>query len=499
MASQSIFIPWFISFLLFLACGYLYWAHRHDRQQQRQLLLSLKEEESLQTLVSEQSIELQQARQQEALYKRLAENAMDCIWLLDLQTYTFEYVSPSVYQLRGLTAEEAVGETLEDAFTPDSVSKIYKMLNHTMEQLMSTEEYVSNGIVCQLEQYKRDGTMVFIEVSIRMIFEQQGTLKILGVSRDISEKRKLEERLSKEQEEAKIQSFIYEALFKNTRDAVAYFDDEERIVAINDRFSSLFGYTREEANGRYINDLVFSQHRKGDTDILPIALETIQASTVELQTIRYHRDGTPIHVLAKGVPIYINGTFWGGYGVYTDITPLKQTEKQLQYLATTDALTGLFNRRHFMESASVELEKTKRYHHPLSLILLDIDHFKRVNDTYGHDVGDMVLVLLSNQLKQHARNTDEVFRLGGEEFGMLLPSTGIDGAYVAAERLRVAIEGKKFINGHHEIYFTISLGIAQVTDDVEDVDTLFKAADHALYEAKSRGRNQVVLSEQSHH
>lgn len=366
-----------------------------------------------------------------------------------------------------------------------------------MEQLMSKEEEdVSTGIVCQLEQYKHDGTIAFMEVSIRMIFEQQGTLKILGVSRDVSEKRQLEETLSQEQEEAKVQSCIYEALFKNTRDAVAYFDDEERIVAINDRFSSLFGYTREEAKDQYINNVVFSKNRKADSEVMPIALETIQASTVELQTTRYHRDGTPIHVLAKGVPIYINGKFWGGYGVYTDITPLKQTEKKLQLLATTDALTGLFNRRQFMDSASTELRKAMRYHLPLSLILLDIDHFKSVNDNFGHDVGDMILVLLANQLKQHARNTDEVFRLGGEEFGMLLPSTNAEGAYIAAERLRKAIEGEKYMNGLTEIRFTISLGIAHMSEKITDVDTLFKQADNALYAAKSRGRNQVVLAEQ---
>jgi len=472
---------------------YLYRILEQNRQ-----LKAVQEETTHQIDFCRQQEETHLLLQAEAeWYKRLAENAVDCIWLLDLQSYTYTYVSPSVYELRGLKPEDALGEKLEDSLTSESVTEFYHLMNRTMDKLMTEEsETVSNGFVCELDQYHKDGHTIRIEVSIRMIFEQDGNLQVLGVSRDVSEKRKLLDKLNREQEELQVQTTVYEALFKNTSDAIACFDQEERITDLNNQFCKMFGYSMDEAKGQYLNDIVFNQPRDTHYDITPIALEIIQSSSkVEQETIRFHRDGTAIHVLAKGVPIYIHGKFWGGYGVYTDITARKKAEKKLKQLATTDSLTGLFNRRQFMESAAYELRKSSRYGYPFSLLILDIDFFKNINDTYGHDIGDLVLVLLANKLKQEARDADEVFRIGGEEFCMILPNTSAESALVVGERLRKAIENDPLSHGDHSIHFTASIGIADNQQEpTVTVDELFKRADSALYDAKRQGRNRVVLS-----
>lgn len=165
---------------------------------------------------------------------------------------------------------------------------------------------------------------------------------------------------------------------------------------------------------------------------------------------------------------------------------LAEKNVQLERLATTDALTGLFNRRRFLERVDETAAATMRYHHPAALVMIDIDHFKAVNDTYGHPRGDAVLVEVAERLASRARAVDVVGRLGGEEFAVLLPNTSLEGARELAEGLRVAIESAPF----EEVgAVTISVGVAPLAGDVPRA---LVEADRALYEAKNSGRNQVV-------
>ncbi|MBX3170169.1 MAG: diguanylate cyclase [Candidatus Eremiobacteraeota bacterium] len=167
--------------------------------------------------------------------------------------------------------------------------------------------------------------------------------------------------------------------------------------------------------------------------------------------------------------------------------------RQLIEIATTDALTGVSNRRHFLDLCERELAKTRRYKTPLSLIILDIDHFKKFNDTYGHDVGDDVLRTVAQALKHELRTEDILARYGGEEFVVLLPETPLgDALSVAAERLRKRIENTPLETVHGSLKITISLGVATFSEARNDIRTILKRADEGLYAAKQRGRNQSV-------
>ena len=179
--------------------------------------------------------------------------------------------------------------------------------------------------------------------------------------------------------------------------------------------------------------------------------------------------------------------------VATDVTERKRLERDLKLQARTDPLTGLFNRRHFMPLAEAELARTTRYHSPLSALMLDIDHFKRINDSRGHRTGDLVLQHLAHLARLTLRDVDIVGRLGGEEFAILLPQTGIDQAMEVAERLRQAIaESAVMPDTGLPLHYTASLGVAWVTDGMQtNVDTLLNEADQALYAAKKAGRNRV--------
>ncbi|HET7631036.1 MAG TPA: sensor domain-containing diguanylate cyclase [Gemmatimonadaceae bacterium] len=159
--------------------------------------------------------------------------------------------------------------------------------------------------------------------------------------------------------------------------------------------------------------------------------------------------------------------------------------------ASTDGLTGLGNRRTFDEYFRRQLNEADRFGQPLALILVDIDHFKRVNDTWGHEAGDEVLRLVAGKLKEGVRNVDELARYGGEEFAILLSQTSVDGAMELADRLRQAVEGADVKYKGEDLSVTISCGIAAYRDGVSTREGLFRAADRALYDAKRAGRNCV--------
>jgi diguanylate cyclase (GGDEF)-like protein len=166
--------------------------------------------------------------------------------------------------------------------------------------------------------------------------------------------------------------------------------------------------------------------------------------------------------------------------------------RQATRLATIDGLTKVHNRRHLLELAKHEFERTRRYHHPLSALMIDLDHFKHVNDTYGHPIGDQALIALANCCKQNLRPSDLFGRYGGEEFLVLLPETPHDQAMEVAERLRSQIEQITLRTEKGPVRFTASVGIATMTEqDNIDLDHLIIQADDALYEAKGAGRNRV--------
>lgn len=162
-------------------------------------------------------------------------------------------------------------------------------------------------------------------------------------------------------------------------------------------------------------------------------------------------------------------------------------------ISITDYLTGIYNRRFFEEILNKELNISKRKKAPLSILMLDIDFFKNINDTYGHKVGDEVLVSLCKLVTKLLRKSDIFARIGGEEFGILLPYTDEKGANYLAERIRTTVENETFIIDKHKINFTISIGLLTgINVERLDYDTIFKLADDALYEAKRSGRNKTI-------
>lgn len=171
----------------------------------------------------------------------------------------------------------------------------------------------------------------------------------------------------------------------------------------------------------------------------------------------------------------------------------EQFQRQLYESATRDGLTGVYNRRYFVEALEKDYSHAVRHGSPLAVVLLDIDHFKKINDTHGHPAGDTVLQAVSNLIQPSVRKDDVFCRIGGEEFVILMRDTGLPGAKIFAERLRERIEKEVFKASDTEIPLTVSLGVAALDPDRhEDAHALVAEADEYLYQAKGSGRNRVA-------
>jgi len=301
------------------------------------------------------------------LYRLMAESAVDCIWLYDLDNQKFKYVSPSVLQLRGRTASEAIQEKLADSMTPESLDIVTQAVDRLAGY--SGKEQISQPVrIDEIRQYRKDGSVLPVEVTIRLVADPvTGSKDILGVSRDIT------------------------------------------------------GLKKREAQ-----------------------------MIAEIESLR-HR-------------------------------------------IAVDEMTGANNRYYFDLRAGEEIERSERYRTQLNLIIFDLDHFKQVNDIWGHETGDKVLIQVAGIVKAMIRKTDILARWGGEEFVLMVPQTDLEGTLALAEKLRLAIAGANFPGVER---MTASFGLAQRISG-ETYDSWFNRADQALYRAKNHGRNCVMTDADDH-
>lgn len=178
-----------------------------------------------------------------------------------------------------------------------------------------------------------------------------------------------------------------------------------------------------------------------------------------------------------------------------DMTEVAAYQKELIRLSHRDALTGCHNRRFLIEFLEEELYRCQRYHRNMSIVMMDIDYFKKVNDRWGHPFGDEVLKWVSSTVQAIMRKSNRFARYGGEEFCCVLPETNIDGATVFAEKIRKSLEASALFSTQSPISVTASFGVSSLNEEIKDIETLLKKADEALYRAKEGGRNRVALAE----
>ena len=271
---------------------------------------------------------------------------------------------------------------------------------------------------------------------------------------------------------------------------------ETQSVKRNERWAIMLGYTYEEIQQttQQWTDFIYPDDRERAWASIKDVLEG-RSLIHKIEYRMLHKEGGYRWILdqAKVMQRDNNGNPIRMCGTHTDITERKNLELELERQAHIDYLTGINNRRHFMTLANNELKRDKRHHHDLSLLMFDVDHFKAINDQYGHQVGDLVLQKLVIECRGHLRTEDIFGRIGGEEFAVLLPETRIEAAIEIAERLRMVTANTFLVleNGK-SLHVTISVGVTSCSC-IDDIDLLLSQADKALYNAKNSGRDKVCI------
>jgi diguanylate cyclase (GGDEF)-like protein/PAS domain S-box-containing protein len=295
----------------------------------------------------------------------------------------------------------------------------------------------------------------------------------------------------------------FRTLAENAPINIVRYDLDGRIIYLNPRIAETFPMLKEQLLGMKLSD-------QPDEPSLQFILNAVRQTAQSGQECAFEADvpvkggGIECHFIRMVPERDTSGAVVGVLATGLDISERKRLQRELERQARLDFLTGLFNRGHFIELAKKELSRLSRYGGELSLIMFDIDFFKRINDTYGHSIGDIVLREIARISRKSLREIDIVGRLGGEEFVVLLPQTNLQEAAEAAERLRHALAAGevKLANGS-SLHFTASLGVLSVEGrkgrqgETMSIDDLLTRVDVALYKAKESGRNRVCLSQDS--
>jgi diguanylate cyclase (GGDEF)-like protein/PAS domain S-box-containing protein len=289
---------------------------------------------------------------------------------------------------------------------------------------------------------------------------------------------------------------VFKSLVENTNDVIMVMDATPLkeggpyIVYVNPAFEKLMGYSADEVVGQ--NPKILQGKDTDDKTRHQIRQAMSNGERIRTQILNYAKDGQPLWLDINIVPIHNErGELAYFAAIERDLTEHKMLQSRLEVLASTDALTGLPNRQAIMNKAEKEFARARQTKRPLSIVMIDVDHFKAINDQHGHAAGDLVLKEVGTICQDVLRGSDVIGRIGGEEFVLLLPGAPQASAEQVAERMRARLAGTQ-INLHElEFFVTASFGVATLNNDDNTLQEMLDRADEAMYHAKHGGRNQV--------
>jgi diguanylate cyclase len=379
--------------------------------------------------------------------------------------------NPALERMSGYSAAELRSMVFDEITHPDDIAADRELFRELLEG--SRSEYRIN------KRYRRkDGRIVRGQLTVSLLSADDGSSYALGIVEDVTERVAAQEALERERA-------YLEHLFDSSPEGVVLVDEEDRVVRINPAFTGLFGYEPDEVTGRRLGDLIIPADRSKEA--LSVTRRISDGERVRMDTVRRRKDGGLVEVSVSGAPVRFAGRDIAVYGIYQDISERKSLERALRRASTTDELTGVLNRRGFLELAEREWRLARRRSSEMLLVYLDLDGFKEINDRYGHAEGDRVLRTTGTLIANTVRDTDLVARMGGDEFVALAVDASTEEALVGRIESAVA-----HLNEAGDLRYPLSVSIGAVlipARSVASVEALLAEADHRMYSAKRRRKS----------
>jgi diguanylate cyclase (GGDEF)-like protein/PAS domain S-box-containing protein len=430
---------------------------------------------------SERKLAEEALRKSEDRYRTLVENANDMVYRTN-DTGHFTFVNPAMLRIIGYEEGEIIGKHYLTLIRPDMRDDAARFYGRQfVKRIQNT--YSEYPIIT------KEGHEIWLGQNTQLIVENGHVLGFQAVSRNITDRKLIEKELiDNEERYRRIVEASSDAVLLRCKNIITYANPAAlKLFRANDPGDLI---------GKQYLDLVHPDDRAGSA-------ERVKKSMDEnwIASPREHRvlalDGQAVYVESTGVPVKYRGEAHI-FGVFRDITDRKKVEKALiesekryRELSIVDDLTQLYNSRHFYFQLKIDLDRSNRYAHPLTLLLLDLDNFKAYNDAYGHIEGDKVLWRLGQVVKRCLRETDFAYRYGGEEFTIILPmTTSADGA-VIAERIRAEFKKETFSPiPDQEVHMTVSIGLGQYKPQ-EEIKAFVHRVDQIMYQGKKNGKDRV--------
>lgn len=416
------------------------------------------------------------------LYRLLADNSYDVIWAMDLPSLRFSYISPSVKKLTGFSQEKAMTQTLREALDDESCDFVEKTLAERYQKFMAGEKEMLTSI-SEVRQRCADGSLLWISVATTFLVDARGNpTGILGVSRSIEERKKAEE--TAKEAHAELEGF-----FTLAQDLFAIFNKDGQFKRMNLEWENTLGYTARELEGTSFFDYVHPDDKERTSQVYTNLLTGKPVGKFSNRWRSKHGNWVWLEWRAR---IQTDSSI---HAAARDITDRIAQEERLKKAATIDMLTGCLTRRQFFRLAETACGRALREGEPVSVVMLDLDHFKSVNDTLGHLAGDSVLIEVGKRLLRAAGPAAILGRYGGEEFVTCLPDMNFNQALIVAKAMREALASSPISACESSIVITASLGLATAGNSTMSLEDLVREADDGLYRAKNEGRNRISWTE----
>lgn len=431
----------------------------------------------------------------------LVEVALDCFFYSRDVQGNFTHINPSISSVLGHSAKEF--QLNWQAYLTDNTVNVKNLNRFQSQASRSKSKYT-------MEFYHKRGHLIWLEILEVPVFNTEGQiLSFNGIAWNTTEAKKLEQ-------EIKLREERFHEISECTPVGIFQVDPDDLFIYVNTRWQTITGQSLKDILGYPWWHIVHPEDRDRVFQSWAEAEKKEEELSSECRIIR--PDGQLHWVLLRSrFFFYDKGKVT--IGTVEDITERKNTEEkvkiyaaeleqsnkdkdhlikelqslktQLEISAKTDPLTGLLNRRGMNEQIEQVKIRYERHKTPFTFIITDIDHFKHINDTFGHDAGDYILREIAKGLKESLRKQDIIARWGGEEFLILLPETDLRGGITLAEKFRSRVEKELFRHKEHDIRMTMSFGLSAY-EETGDIDTCIKRADECLYKAKNTGRNKVI-------